>query len=449
MTRRDFTLIGAGLAGCLLALLLVRRGHRVRVFERRPDPRTVGYLGGRSINMALAERGLHALRTAELEPRVIEHAVMMRGRMIHELGDATRFMRYGKDDSEVAWSVHRGWLNTTLLQAAEQAGAIFHFNCALEGVDFETRELRFSSSDGVEGRTRFETVIGADGAHSALRAAMASVLDLDERIDVLGHGYKELSIPAASEGAFRIEPHAMHLWPRGNFLLIALPNIDGSFTVTLFLGQRGDPGFSRLDSPDAVRAFFQREFPDASTLMPTYLQDFMQRPVGQVSTMHLNRWHLDARALLIGDAAHAIVPFHGQGMNCAFEDCVELDRLLAEQADTEAVFASFHARRKPNTDAIADMALENFLEMREEVANPRFQLRDQLERSLAGLHPERFVSRYSMIMFHRIDYAEARRRGQIQTRILDDLLGLASDLDEVDFTLAESRILAELEPLGP
>lgn len=447
MSKREYTLIGAGLAGSLLALLLARRGASVRVFERRPDPRSVGYLGGRSINLALAERGLNGLRLAGLEGAVMAQAMMMRGRMVHELGEADRFMRYGKDDSEVIWSVNRGRLNTSLLQAAEDAGARFHFDCALESVDFERRELHFASSDGLRCEARFDSVIGADGAGSALRAAMMKVADLGERIEWLGHSYKELEIPAAPNGGFLIEPNTLHIWPRGGYMLIALPNIDGSFTVTLFLANEGRPSFAGLKSADAVRDFFAREFPSAVPLMPEHLQDFERNPTGLLATLRLDQWHIDGRALLIGDAAHAIVPFHGQGMNCAFEDCVELDRLLAEHSDLESAFAEFHVRRKPNADAIADMAVENYVEMRDSVADDRFVLLKQLERSLAGLHPERFVPRYSLVMFRRIGYAEAQRRGRVQWQILEDLLGPASDLDGIDYAEAERRIHAELMPL--
>ena len=448
MSKREYTLIGAGLAGSLLALLLARRGEKVRVFERRPDPRSVGYLGGRSINLALAERGLHGLRLAGLERAVMDQAVMMRGRMVHEIGEADRFMRYGRDDSEVIWSVNRGRLNTSVLQAAENAGARFHFDSALASADFDRRELRFESSDGVHCQTVFDCVIGADGAGSALRAAMMKATDLGERIEWLGHSYKELEIPSAPAGGFLIEPNALHIWPRGGYMLIALPNVDGSFTVTLFLGNEGRPSFATLGSMEAVRDFFATEFPSAVPLMPEHLQDFARNPTGLLATLRLDQWHIDGRALLVGDAAHAIVPFHGQGMNCAFEDCVELDQLLSEHSDLESAFAEFHVRRKPNADAIADMAIENYVEMRDSVADDRFVLLKQLERSLAGLHPERFVPRYSMVMFRRIGYAEAQRRGRVQWQILEDLLGPATDLAGIDYAEAERRIVSELVPLA-
>jgi kynurenine 3-monooxygenase len=447
MSKREHTVIGAGLAGSLLALKLAQRGERVRVFERRPDPRSVGYLGGRSINMGLAERGLHALRSAGLEREVLDLAVMMRGRMVHGVDGEQRCFRYGRDDSEVLWAVNRGRLNTCLIQAAEAAGTVFHFSCVLESVDFVRRELRFAGDDTQARCTGFEIVIGADGSGSTLRTSMQRVSDLGERIDWMAHGYKELRMPSAPDGGFRIEANALHLWPRQACMLIALPNIDGSFTATLFLAKQGHPSFASLEGAAAVRDFFATRFADALPLLPDLSAEFERNPVGPLATLHLDRWHLDGRALLIGDAAHAIVPFQGQGMNCAFEDCLELDRLLAEHDDPESAFEDFATRRKPNTDAIAEMSMENYIEMRDTVISDRFVLRKQLERSLAGLHPERFVPRYSMIMFRRIGYAEAQRRGRVQQQIMDDLLGDASDLDTVDYARAEQRIESELTPL--
>ena len=276
---------------------------------------------------------------------------------------------------------------------------------------------------------------------------MLKVTDLGERTEWLGHSYKELEIPAADGGGFRIEPNALHIWPRGGYMLIALPNVDGSFTVTLFLANEGTPSFARLDSPEAVRDFFANEFPGAVALMPEHLQDFTNNPTGLLATLRLDRWHLDRRALLIGDAAHAIVPFHGQGMNCAFEDCVELDELLSEHNDLESVFEQFTARRKPNADAIADMAIENYIEMRDSVADDRFVLLKQLERELANRHPDRFVPRYTQVMFRRIPYAEAQRRGRVQWQLLEDLLGNANSLDGIDFNHAAKCIKIELDTL--
>lgn len=446
--HRHLTIIGAGLAGALLATLLARRGVRVSVFERRPDPRAAGFTGGRSINLALAERGLAGLRQAGLEATVMAQAVMMRGRMIHEIGARPYLQRYGRDDSEVIWSVGRGRLNLSLIDAAETAGARFCFDAGLEAVDWQRQRFCTADAAGRRQQHDFTALIGADGAGSVLRSEMARLTDLGERIEPLGHGYKELSIPAAPGGGFRIEAHALHIWPRGGFMLIALPNVDASFTLTLFLPNQGTPSFDSLADPAAVTAFFQREFASALELMPDARREFAEHPTGMLATLRLERWHLDGRAVLLGDAAHALVPFHGQGMNCAFEDCVELDQLLAGGGDLAELFAEFSARRKPNADAIADMAIENYTEMRDAVVDDRFQLRKAIERVLAERHPERFVPRYAMVSFRRIPYAEARARGALQSALLAELSAGIERPEQLDLAQADQRVRATI-PLYP
>ncbi len=495
MNRDKITLVGAGLVGALLATLLAQRGFAVEVFERRPDPRKAGFLGGRSINLALAERGWHGLRVAGLQRRMQPIAVMMRGRMVHHLDGHTELLRYGRDDSEVIWSVNRGSLNMTLLDAAEGAGARIHFDQRLAAVDWDTSTFQFSDEAGVAREYNASRVIGADGAGSALRAAMARHIDLGERFEPLDHGYKELEIPALqrAEGRglraekqaqqkseaqrsfqdekmdaarvrtlsqpsalspqpslFAMEPNALHIWPRGNYMCIALPNAEGSFTVTLFLANRsqGDaPSFANLDAPQKVRDFFARNFADAVPMMPDYERDFAENPTGTLGTLYLERWHMDGRALLVGDAAHAIVPFHGQGMNCGFEDAVELAELMEHSPDDiSSVFAEFQHRRKPNADAIAAMALENYVEMRDSVADARFLLMRALERALAARHPGRFVPRYWMVTFSRLPYATAFARGEIQAQILRELTQGKTSLDEIDMPEADAMIAQRLPP---
>jgi kynurenine 3-monooxygenase len=446
--KPEITLVGAGLVGALAATLLAQRGFAVTVFERRPDPRVHGFLGGRSINLALAERGWHGLRVAGLRDRIGKLAVMMRGRMVHRADGHTELLRYGRDDSQVIWSVSRGALNMALLDAAEAAGARIHFGQRLDGVDWKSSTLRFVDEAGSTRTHIAPAVIGADGAGSALRMAMAAHSDLGERFEPLEHGYKELEIPARGGGGFAIEPNALHIWPRGNYMCIALPNAEGSFTVTLFMPNKGNPGFDNVRSGADAHALFARDFADALPLIPDLETDFAANPTGILGTLYLDRWYLDGRALLIGDAAHAIVPFHGQGMNCGFEDAVELADLLHDAgSDFAAAFAEFQQRRKPNADAIAAMALENYVEMRDSVADARFLLMRALERQLAARNPWRFVPRYWMVTFLRLPYAVAFERGEIQTGILRELTAGKTELAQVELALADRLIDERLAPL--
>jgi len=452
----NITLAGGGPVGVLLAHLLASRGFTVNVFEKRPDPRTSGYEGGRSINLALAERGLHALGSAGLAERVLAQAVMMRGRMVHAGAEPPMLQRYGIDDREVIWSVSRGELNKLMLDAAEAAGVRFHFGQVVEHVDFDHRRLHLLDTAGVQSGHDFELLLGADGAGSAVRAAMHHVHPLGERVEALGHAYKELEIPPLlGEGAarFAIEPHALHIWPRGGYMCIALPNPEGSFTVTLFLPGVGPyPSFATL--PDAQHAadFFRTEFPDLLPLMPRFAEDFEAHPAPSLYTLYLDHWHLDGRAVLLGDAAHAMVPFHGQGMNCGLEDAVELAALLAgTPTDPAGVFAEFQRRRKPNADAIAAMALENYVEMRDSVADPRYLAKRALGLRLAEAVPSHFMARYRMVTFTRLPYAFAYERGKAQDALLDELLATTGgDPQAVAMDEATALFRTRLEPLpGP
>lgn len=460
-TQPCITLIGGGLVGALLAQQLARRGFPVEVYEKRPDPRRAGFAGGRSINLALAERGLQALRTAGLADDVLQRAVMMRGRMVHTRDGRSGLQRYGVDDSEVIWSVSRGALNMLLLDAAEAAGVRFHFGQSLESADFDARRIRLADEQGIEREVKAHVLIGADGAGSALRAAMHEYSSLGERVEPLGHAYKELEIPpadrlpagvlgdAGGHDQFAIEPHALHIWPRGGYMCIALPNTEGSFTVTLFLPAQGaHPSFATLPDARAAEAFFRDDFPDLLPLIPDFAEDYGSHPVGTLSTLYLDRWHLDGRALLIGDAAHAIVPFHGQGMNCGFEDTVALAALLAEAPDDTAdVFAEFQRVRQPNANAIAAMALENYVEMRDSVADPHYLAKRELGLRLAERAPQHFMARYRMVTFTHLPYAYAYERGRAQDLLLQQLLRGSTDAHAVDLEAAAATLKATLPPL--
>ncbi len=447
---RHLTLIGAGLAGSLLAILLSRRGWRVTVYERRGDPRVADYESGRSINLALAERGRNALRQAGVEAAVMERTVMMRGRMVHPRdGGAAQLQRYGRDDSEVIWSVHRKDLNTTLLQLAEDAGARFHFHRRLHTVDFDAGYARFiDDRDDQPHDIHFDTpLVGADGAGSALRAAMNRKSPLGERTEFLDHSYKELEIPPGADNGFRIEANALHIWPRGRYMCIALPNDEGTFTVTLFLPNEGDPSFATVRSGAEAEALFAREFADALPLIPHLRRDWEQHPPGLLGTLHLDRWHLGGKAVLLGDAAHAMVPFHGQGMNCAFEDCIALADLLERHEDPARAFAAFEAERKPNAAAIQQMALDNYLEMRDHVADPVFLLQRELEQELQRRWPTRFVPHYTMVTFLHTPYAVALERTRLQQRILAEACAGHATLDRIDWAALEDIIQAQLPVL--
>ena len=434
------TLIGAGLAGSLLATFLARRGYEVVIYEKRPDLRRVEISAGRSINLALANRGIHALEEVDLMDRIGPTLIPMGGRMLHLEDGSLQLLPYGSRPEEVIYSVSRGGLNGILMDAAEATGRVrIHFESSCEEVDLDSREIVIGAGGG---RTRlpYEVLIGTDGSASAVRSAIIAKTDGELRVEPLGHSYKELSIPPADGGGFRMEKNALHIWPRGEFMLIALPNLDGSFTVTLFLPNEGEESFAALTDFSSVQALFRRRFADSIPLLPDLREEFFGNPTGHLETIRAWPWHYE-NALVLGDAAHAIVPFHGQGMNCAFEDCSELNAAIDRQGgDWERIFADVAERRKPNTEAIADMAIENYVEMRSSVRDPKFQLKKQVAFRLEEMFPQRFIPRYSMVMFHLIPYAEAQRRGRVQGEILTELTAQATSVEEVDFEQARRLI---------
>lgn len=409
------TIVGSGLAGALLACYLGRAGRRVALYEKRPDPRLGEAERGRSINLALSTRGLHALGEVGLADEVLRQSVVMRGRMIHHLDGALTFQPYGKDDSEVLHSVSRAGLNRLLVEAAARLpGVEMHFSHRCVSADLDRGELEFH--DGR--RAPAEVVVGADGAFSAVRQAMQRRERFDYSQEYLGHGYKELSIAPGPGSGFRMEPHALHIWPRGGFMLIALPNSDGSFTCTLFAAYEGPNSFASLTDDRDVLAFFERQFPDAVPLLPDLAAQFRHNPVGSLVTIRCSPWHLGGRAVLVGDAAHAVVPFLGQGMNAAFEDCsVLMGCLKRHDGGLEHAFAEYHDLRKRDLDTLAALCVDNFLEMRDRVGSRWFVLKKRLALLLHSLLPG-FRPLYTMVEFTRIPYAEAVRRARRQGRIL-------------------------------
>lgn len=442
---RPVNIVGAGLAGALLAVLLARRGFAVDLYDRRPDPRRGESERGRSINLALAARGIVALEHAGMMDRVHPLLIPMRGRMIHSLSDETQLQPYGQRQDEVIYSVSRADLNRVLIEEAARHPRVrlrFRQTC-LEALP-EAGALRFRDEDmGSECNVPIAPTFATDGAGSAVRSSLARAGLISVREEWLDHDYKELTIPAR-DGRHAMEVHALHIWPRGGFMLIALPNTDGSFTATLFLARSGHDGFDSLTAPDRVRALFQSQFPEAMQLMPHLVDEFATHPQGQLGTVHARPWHIGGQLLLLGDAAHAIVPFHGQGMNAAFEDCLALDGLLDRHDGWEALFVDFERSRLPNTAAIAQMAVENYTEMRDTVRDPAYIRRKALAMELERRFPDRFIPRYSMVMFHpEISYAEALRRGALQQGILRQLDD-GREPAAADFELARTLIAERL-----
>jgi len=453
MSGDSIPIVGAGLAGTLMAILLARRGHTVDLYERLADMRRVEIPAGRSINLALAARGIRALKLAGVMDDVRRLLIPMPGRMLHATDGTLTYVPYGQREDEVIHSISRPGLNSILLNAAEAAGVAIHFGQSAMSANFKQGHIEMRGDDSRVGahdghwKLRMRRLIAADGAGSPLRRSMVHASGADCSENLLKHGYKEITLPAL-HGRHQIEKNALHIWPRGGFMLIALPNLDGSFTVTLFLPLEGPESFDTLHDAAAVERFFARYFPDVQALMPHLAMDFFSHPTGLMGTVRCEQWSVGDQLLLIGDAAHAITPFHGQGMNCALEDCPELDALLQSQPDWAAAFAAFERLRRPNTHAIAAMTIENYVEMRDTVREPKFQLLKLLSLELERRFPRHFVPRYSMVTFHdEIPYAIAFERGRIQEEILHLLTRDVSALQDVDYDQAAQLIEQRLAPI--
>ncbi|WP_038030455.1 FAD-dependent oxidoreductase [Thermonema rossianum] len=442
-------IVGAGLVGSLLASFMARRGYEVEVFEKRRDPRLYGMEEGRSINLALSHRGLRALERLGLQDAVFPLMIPMRGRMIHDTEGHTLLLPYSTKPHEYINSISRLELNVALVNHAEAYPNVnIHFGTACVGVDWEYPAVEVEAN-GQRQRIEGDVLFAADGAGSVVRRALKSAGLLQEEVDFLDYGYKELTLPAGKDGAFLIEKHALHIWPRETFMFIALPNLDATFTCTLFLPKEG-PGYSfeQLNTAEKVRAFFDTCFPDVPPLMPRLTEEYFRNPVGVLGTVRCYPWAYKGKVLLIGDAAHAIVPFYGQGMNAAFEDCLRLEEHLdACRGDWQKAFDAYQASRKKDTDAIADLAIDNFYEMRDRVNDEDFQRMRKLEYRLEQHYPDYF-SKYALVTFHpEIPYSVAKQRGELQNKILLDICRQQNDPESIDLEAVYRKVQEAIEKL--
>lgn len=439
------TIVGAGLVGSLLSIYLARRGYKVSVYERRFDMRKNFLGGGRSINLALSNRGIRALEEVGLAAEMKKHSVPMRGRLMHDVQGKLTYQPYGTAGQYIN-SISRSGLNMFLMDEAERRGVEFFFEHRCIDVNLEKTELTFEHQHNTR-HHQSDVIIGADGAYSAIRAALQITDRFEYSQHFIEHGYKELRIPPGNQGEFQLEKEALHIWPRESFMLIALPNPDATFTVTLFFPFEGPQSFQQLKSDEDVKAFFSKTFPDAMALMPSLSEDFRDNPTASLVTIRCAPWVRNS-TLLIGDAAHGIVPFYGQGMNAGFEDCAVLNQLLdSHQDDWSKAVPEYQRLRKADADAIAQLALDNFVEMRDLVADPDFLLRKKIEARLHELYPKQWIPLYSMVTFHEeIRYSEALEMGRRQKEIMDKVMitpGLAHSWESLNF----AEIVGQLKPL--
>ena len=419
---KSITLVGGGLAGSLVSVYLAKRGYEVNIYERRPDMRNVKIPAGRSINLALSTRGISALKKVGLDQAVLGEAIPMPGRMMHSVVGELAYQPYGTEGQAIN-SVSRAHLNVQLLQLADENEHVHqHFNMQCTKVDLDKSICWFTNSEtGEKIEVKSDYILGGDGAFSAVRSKMQRTPRFDYSQSYTRSGYKELTIEATADGEFAMEPNALHIWPRGSFMMIALPNPDKSFTCTLFMPYEGEAGFDNINTDEEILSFMNTYFGDSVPMMSTLLEDFKANPVGSLVTVRCFPWNV-GKATLIGDACHAIVPFYGQGMNCAFEDCIELDACLEEFGDWDVAMKHYEKRRKPNADAIADLALQNFIEMRDLVGDEAFLHYKKIEHDLCDLHPDVFQSQYEMVSFSTIPYKEALDKGAANTKRIYDLI---------------------------
>tara|TARA_B100000929_G_scaffold81488_1_gene63609 strand:- start:49 stop:1380 length:1332 start_codon:yes stop_codon:yes gene_type:complete len=440
---RKITLIGAGLTGPLLAAYLTQHGYEVDIYERRSDMRKETISAGRSINLAMSVRGIQALKEVGIYEKIKPLTIPMKGRMIHGLNGSTHLQPYGQKEEEVIYSVSRATLNMELMSLAEETGKIrIYFNQKCTHVDLDKKRFNIlNESTREESDLSFQLIIGVDGSASAVRNSMVDRGKIQFTDKPLGHGYKELTIPPSETGEFQLEPNALHIWPRGKFMLIALPNMDRSFTCTLFFPMEGETSFATVNSKEKIISLFEAYFPDSISLLNRLTEEYRTNPTGILGSVYCDPWHLGDSAVLLGDAAHAVVPFFGQGMNASFQDCTVLNGLMIEHGDDwKTILNEFSQLHVKNGHAIANMALENYIEMRDKVNDSQYRIRRKLELALENQFPDRFIPRYSMVSFHQIPYSKVYQRGNLQLKIIEALLDLDPNGKTIDRVLVEKML---------
>ena len=448
MEKKNTVIIGAGLVGSLFSIYLSKRGYKVSIYERRGDMRKEKLSAGKSINLALSDRGIKALEEVGLMDEIRKICIPMHGRFMHNADGTTAYQAYGKEGQYIN-SVSRGDLNCKLMDLAEEHGVHILFNEKCNAINWKENKIEFEKTISPElQKVKADLIFGSDGAFSAARLTHQLQHDrFQYQQYYIDFGYKELTIPPAENGGFLLEKNALHIWPRGNYMMIALPNIDGSFTCTLFFPFEGEPSFAMLDTKEKVRSFFEKTFTDASPLMPTLEADFFTNPTSSLVTVKCFPWIREDKFALIGDAAHAIVPFFGQGMNCGFEDCAVLNDLIEKHNDNwSAILSEYQSLRKPDGDAIADLALNNFVEMRDKVADPKFLLQKKIEAAFSKKYPDKWIPLYSQVTFcPQIRYSEALVNGQRQEAIMQQVMALPDIENKWQDEEIEQMILEKLQ----
>lgn len=448
--KEHITLLGAGLVGSLMSIFLAKSGYKVSVYEKRRDLREDMGEEGRSINLALSNRGWRALNEAGLNDQIKKIVIPMKGRMMHDLEGNLSFLPYGKEGEQI-YSVSRRLLNEVLVSTAEKAGVSFYFNQRCDDVNLKRSILSVSNTEtGEQKKLNYDILIGADGAFSALRSVMQKTERYNYSQQYIEHGYKEITIPPTPENNYALEENALHIWPRKQFMLIALPNPDKTFTCTLFYPYHGTHSFDALTSEDQVLKFFRENFPDTLLLIPELVKNFFHNPTASLVTIKCHPWTI-GNTLLIGDASHAILPFFGQGMNSGFEDCRILNEIIKKKdGNWEEIFSNFQEIRKPDTDAIAKLAYQNFIEMRDLVADPMFLLRKKIEARLHELYPEKWMPLYSMVTFNHIPYSEALKIGKVQEKIMNEVMkkaNIAEEWQNLDFRSIIDQLQSQAAPV--